>query len=162
MTVNNVSVENLTDGSLDNGTWEGSKILDVLLKVMNDNIKQEFDKGRIRGADYASVYLGGLQSTIAQAIQFALGADLANVQIEGEQAKNSAMLAETIAKLNKEMGYGNAKVSTGEEVWYTDTLGVEHKYDKNTIILGTPDDKGTIDKEYEKLSNDVRILANKT
>jgi len=88
-----ISVDELTNGSVVDKKWTGDKILDKLISVMDQNIDIQYDAGRIKGNDYASVYLGSMQTVISESIRFLLGADLVNIQIEGERAKNSALLA---------------------------------------------------------------------
>ena len=58
----------------DNIFWEGNGIFDKLIHAVNQNIKIQFDSGRIAGTDYASVYLGSLQSTLQTALQLEIEA----------------------------------------------------------------------------------------
>ena len=69
-----IVLTDLTNGSLDPATneWTGTGVFDVLVEAVNKNIEGQFNLGRINGTDYANVYLGGLQSVIAQSMQYLL------------------------------------------------------------------------------------------
>ena len=73
----NIVVTDLTNGTIrqdaaGNSYWEGTGIFDVLMAAVNSNIKVEYDNARLQGKDYASVYLGSMQSVISQSMQFLL------------------------------------------------------------------------------------------
>lgn len=72
-----ITIDRFTDGSIiqnaDNQyEWTGTGVFDTIMKAVNGNIKVEFDNGRITTNDYATVYLGALQTAIQQAMQFIL------------------------------------------------------------------------------------------
>lgn len=51
----------------------GDGIFDDLMETVTAHLEAQYLKGRITGTDYATVYLGALQSTVAQAVQYVLG-----------------------------------------------------------------------------------------
>jgi hypothetical protein len=57
---------------------DGSGNFDKLMKVVTLHVEAQFTAGRITGTDYATVYLGALQSTLAQAVNFTLNMNKAN------------------------------------------------------------------------------------
>lgn len=63
-------------------------IFDVLMKTVAENLEEQYDNNRINSTDYANVYLGSLQSVLAQSIQFALQEQLTEAQIAGALADN--------------------------------------------------------------------------
>ena len=68
-----IKLTDLTDGYLDaNNEWQGNGVFDKLMYAVNKNIEGQYIKGRITGNDYAKVYLGGLESVIAQSIEYIL------------------------------------------------------------------------------------------
>ena len=67
-----VSIADVTNGVVTNEEWGGTGVFDKLVAAFNDNIEIQFNKGRIKGTDYANVYLGGMQAILAQSIQFAI------------------------------------------------------------------------------------------
>ena len=50
------------------------------MKVVTLHLEAQFAAGRITGTDYATVYLGALQSTLAQAVNFTLSMEKANAE----------------------------------------------------------------------------------
>lgn len=67
-----ITISDVTTGSL-----EGSGVFDELMKVTSLHIQRELEAGRILGTDYATVYLGAMQTVLAQSIGFVLGKDKA-------------------------------------------------------------------------------------
>ena len=73
-----LDVGDLTDGSLTEVNhygrnlleWKGSKILDKLCEVMSENLRAQYDSGRIVNKDYADVYSQSLAVTLQQAVTF--------------------------------------------------------------------------------------------
>ena len=70
----------VTFDTLSNATTatNGTGNFDELMQVVTLHLEAQFAAGRITGTDYATVYLGALQSTLAQAVTFALSMEKAN------------------------------------------------------------------------------------
>jgi len=64
------------------GTVTGSGIFDNLMEAVNVHLDAQYESGRLTGKDYATVYLGAMQSTIQQSITFVLGEQTADKQAE--------------------------------------------------------------------------------
>ena len=62
-----IAVTDLTQATL-----EGTGIFDVLMRANKAHLEAEFSKNRIKGAEYASVYLGSLTQVMQTALQFLL------------------------------------------------------------------------------------------
>ena len=62
--------------------WVGSGIFDKLIAAVNSNIEGQFNKGRIKGADYANVYLGSIQSVLQQSLQYVLQEKQTEAQVD--------------------------------------------------------------------------------
>lgn len=73
----NIPVTELTEGTLD-----GGGVFDSLMRSFKAHIDEEFKNRRITGPEYSQVYLGGVQSAMAQSVQFLLGAEQAYQQAE--------------------------------------------------------------------------------
>jgi hypothetical protein len=89
-----IDFEALSNGSINNIDpqnvfWDGDGILDKMLKVINLNIKIQYDDGRLKGTEYAEVYLGAMQTALSESIKFLLNKDLIEKQIEGMDVKNA-------------------------------------------------------------------------
>ena len=78
-----IAITDLTNGTLDtNNEWNGTGVFDKLMVAVSKNIEGQYNKGRIRDTDYASVYLGAIQSIITESIKFLLTEKLQEAQIE--------------------------------------------------------------------------------
>lgn len=62
-----VTTATLTDASI-----EGNGVFDVLMKATKAHLESEFQKNRIKGTEYAEVYLGALTQVMQTALQFVL------------------------------------------------------------------------------------------
>ena len=72
-----IKLSDLTNGSTKRevGTqpvWEGTAIFDVLMKAVNENINIQYELTRITGSDYATVYLGAIETCIKEATNLLL------------------------------------------------------------------------------------------
>lgn len=68
--VQRVEVEEVTTGTLN-----GTGAFDKFMAAMRANLQAEFEKGRITGADYTKAYIAMFDSTMNNAVQFALQKD---------------------------------------------------------------------------------------
>lgn len=67
----------LTLGELTTGAIDGTGVFDVVMRAVSAHLQEQAQKNRITGADYARTYLGALESTLAQSVNFLLGRDRA-------------------------------------------------------------------------------------
>lgn len=129
-----IAVSNLTQATL-----EGTGTFDVLMRAMKAHLESEYNKDRIKGTDYSTVYLGALTQVMQTALQFTLTKDkaandaalvaqqlllvtqqTANAVLEGEvlvaqkcklQAEFDLTVATTL-KVNQEIALLTQKVAT--------------------------------------------------
>ena len=78
-----VNLNDLTNGTtvvkdidgLKTYTWEGTAVFDVLVHMVNENLKIQYDAGRIKATDYAQAYIGGLQTCITESMKYIMQKD---------------------------------------------------------------------------------------
>ena len=78
-----VNLAELTNGTtvvkevngLNTFTWEGTAVFDVLVHIVNENLKIQYDAGRIKATDYAQAYIGGLQTCITESMKYIMQKD---------------------------------------------------------------------------------------
>jgi hypothetical protein len=80
-----IAVTDLTQATL-----EGSGAFDVLMRANKAHLEAEFNKDRIKGAEYATVYLGSLTQVMQTALQFLLAKE--KVRLENELLEKQALL----------------------------------------------------------------------
>jgi hypothetical protein len=81
---------------LTQGTLAGTGVFDKLMAATKAHISAEFTAGRIKGPEYATVYLGALDSAMAQAAQFLLAKDKVAADILLVQAETNKTTASTL------------------------------------------------------------------
>ena len=114
-----INFSDLTNGKVvTNGTemeWNGSGVFDKLMAAVNKNIKIQYDEGKIKGVDYANVYMGSLQTVLQQSIEFVLREKLVEAQIEGIKMDNIVKEFEIEVKIPKELELLNKQVELAEQ-----------------------------------------------
>ena len=95
-TVNPILLSDLTTAEV-----TGNGVFDVLMQATKGHLEQEFTKGRIKGNEYATVYLGSLEHVLRESVNFllqkdkmALDALLVASQIELAQVEKDKALAQ--------------------------------------------------------------------
>lgn len=81
------AVTPITVAALTTATLDGAGVFDTLMRANKEHLEAEFKAGRIKGADYANVYLGSLQSVLAASVQFLLERDKSTLQAEKTKAE---------------------------------------------------------------------------
>ena len=78
-----VNLAELTNGNtvvkevdgLNTFTWEGTAVFDVMVRMVNENLKIQYDEGRIKATDYAQAYIGGLQTCLTESMKYIMQKD---------------------------------------------------------------------------------------
>ena len=83
-----------------NAVTDGTGNFDNLMKVVTLHLEKQFTDGRITGTDYATVYLGAFQSTLAQAVSFTLNMNKANEEADLLAQKTTTEYAQTLVTGN--------------------------------------------------------------
>ena len=71
---NGTTVVKEVDG-LNTYTWQGTAVFDVLVRIVNENLKIQYDEGRIKATDYAQAYIGGLQTCLTESMKYIMQKD---------------------------------------------------------------------------------------
>jgi len=130
-----ITVSDLTDGE---NSLTGTGIFDHLMKAMEAHVEREYSKGRIKGGDYATVYLGALQSVMSHSLQFILSeqrsdleAQLLQEQIQNTIAERAGIESQTALSDQQTANLQAQKLQT-----YAQTSLVEQQ-EANAVIEGT-------------------------
>ena len=94
---------------LTEATVVGTGVFDVLMRAARSHLDEEFKLNRIKGPEYANVYLGSIEPVLIQSVEFLLNkdrakneADLIAAQIRETEAKILLVHAQTeLAKQQK-------------------------------------------------------------
>ena len=74
---------------------KGNGSFDSLMQAIELRLRAQYDAGRIKGSDYANVYLGAIQSALQQSIAFTLGVQQADKQADLISTEIDALVADT-------------------------------------------------------------------
>lgn len=85
------SPEQLTNDSLTEGCIAGEGTFDQVMKALKDHLTDEFEAGRITGAEYTKAYIAMMQTALQCSVQYLLGRDAAYYQALGAQAQALTM-----------------------------------------------------------------------
>jgi hypothetical protein len=77
---------------LTSATLEGTGVFDVLMRANKAHLEAEFNKNRIKGAEYATVYLGSLTQVMQTALQFLLTKE--KTDLEAQLLEKQILLAQ--------------------------------------------------------------------
>ncbi len=72
----------ITLAELTTTTLNGTGVFDVLMRANKAHLDDEFTKGRIKGPEYATVYLGSLDTVMNAALQFLLQKDKISLEAQ--------------------------------------------------------------------------------
>lgn len=163
----NIEFNDFSNGSITvvdpvTSVWEGTGVFDQLMMAINGNIKAQYDSGRIKGNDYANVYLGALQSAMSEAMKFVLNKQLAEKQIESQDVQiaiGEVQLAENSEKwalqkqvLENQLEMSNVDVAYKEQNVLRDLEIRDKQIESATADIAFNESKRTI-MEYTRKDN---------
>jgi len=91
-----ISTSDLTSNvATTSGVVTGDGVFDDLMETVNAQLDNQFKLGRITGKEYATVYLGALQTVLQQSVQFALGKEKTNAEVDLLVQKKITEFAQT-------------------------------------------------------------------
>jgi hypothetical protein len=91
-------------------TLEGTGVFDVLMRANRAHLENEFQKNRIKGPEYATVYLGSLESVMRTSMEFLLQRE--KVALEAELMAQQVLIAKAeVEKANAMVLVAQAEVT---------------------------------------------------
>jgi len=126
------TITDLTEGKLD-----GNGVFDELMRSFKAHIHEEYSKNRLTGAEYATVYLGGLQTTMEQALQYLLQRRRSELEADlvAEKIKTEVLGQE---RLNKEIiNLGAQKLQIDAQTELLTQQGLNAEKERDQIVAQT-------------------------
>ena len=97
-----VPITPITLNDLTLATLDGTGVFDVLMRANKAHLEAEYSKNRIKGAEYATVYLGSLEAVLNAALQFLLQKD--KIALEAQLIEQQILLAQVeVIKANAQV-----------------------------------------------------------
>jgi len=145
----NIVLTDLTNGTLNaTNEWTGSGVFDKLIEAVNKNIEGQYNLGRINATDYATVYLGGMQSVIQESMQYILQEKQVEAQTDLVITQNSELLLNGVKdRVLKDKQAGEIEAKT--------QLTVDQD---NELLANGVKDRLLKDEQLLKLQEEVTIL----
>lgn len=84
-----------TLNGLTQATLEGTGVFDTLMRANKAHLEAEFAKNRIKGSEYATVYLGSLEAVLRASVEFLLQSSKAADEIALLQAQTALVTQQT-------------------------------------------------------------------
>ena len=143
---------------LTTGAVGGAGVFDQLMVSVDAHLNREFKANRIKGTDYAQVYVGSMSAAMQNAVQFLLGKQAADKQAEllasqtlTEAYTLSDLLPAQIDKLAAEIALLGQKKSTEEAQIkdIVDDLAVVGVIGKQKLLYGKQTDGFDRDAEQK-------------
>ena len=143
---------------LTTGAVGGAGVFDQLMVSVDAHLSREFKANRIKGTDYAQVYVGSMTAAMQNAVQFLLGKQAADKQAEllasqtlTEAYTLSDLLPAQIDKLAAEIALLGQKKSTEEAQIkdIVDDLAVVGVIGKQKLLYGKQTDGFDRDAEQK-------------
>lgn len=134
---------------------DGSGVFDVMMRSVAKHLEVEFKTGRIKGPEYAQVYLGSLQSTQQRALEFLLRRDELTYNINVLAAQECKLKAEfdaimaSIPKLEAETSLLNQKRVTETAQTNGTSVAPESVIGKQMTLYGRQADGFVRDAEQK-------------
>ena len=112
-----INVTELTNGTtvvkevdgLNTYTWEGTAVFDVLVRMVNENLKIQYDEGRIKATDYAQAYIGGLQTCVTESMKYIMQKDNL-IKDEAVKQANIGVLTKQAENFTKDIAVKDANI----------------------------------------------------
>lgn len=144
----------------ENYVWDGTGVFDELMKAINGNIQVQYDSGRIKGTEYAEVYLGSMQTAIAEAMKFMLNKKTIEKGLEAQDvsiAISEVQLAENTEKwalqrkiLENQLAMSNVDVAYKEPNVIRDLEIRDKQIESATADIAFNESKKTIMEQTRK------------
>ena len=134
---------------------DGTGNFDQLMKVVTLHVEAQFNAGRITGTDYATVYLGALQSTLAQAVTFTLNMNKANNEADLLAQKKTSEYAQTLVTGETTP---NANSVTGKQITLFTEQAKGFKWNAENKYLKTLLDAYAINVSVSKVADSATAI----
>lgn len=157
---------------LTNSTAEvsGTGVFDILINATELRIIDQYEKGRITGKEYATVYLGSVQAVLAQSIKFLLEeqqaskqAELIQEKIESENKNNEegGVIDFTKQKLQEEVDLIVGKTAEVYENVQASQQGTNRENQLNSrVITKTEAETSLLNaRDFEQQASTTRLNA---
>lgn len=159
-----INIEDLTTMDL-----QGDGAFDNIMTAMQTRLDREFKKNRLKGPDYAKVYLGSYEASLMNTVQFLLGrqeasakADLIKEQIKTEVEQRKLVQAQ-ISKMAAEERLIEGQIDKMEQeilVMKGEVSMIPHKIDLlKAQVIKMQKEGELIDGQIKKMTQEILLMT---
>ena len=112
-TLNNATLTLGASLTVTNNVVTGTGVFDDLMEAVTTHLEAQYQLGRITGGDFATVYLGAMQSALQQSVAYAIGAEKTNSEVALITQKQVTEYGQTLVTGNNTP---NANSTLGKQV----------------------------------------------
>lgn len=157
-TTNTISV-----GEVTTETPDGSGVFDVLMRSVKAHLESEFNAGRIKGTDYATLYTRAIELTLTQAMGYSLSKAKLPYELEILEAEKNKIL-KSIEATTQEMSIASDKAPLELEALQAtiDMSAVEKSVKEYQLSNVLPTELANMVKQGTILENQVTQMQAQT
>jgi len=100
MALTNASLTQGSSVTNTNNVITGSGVFDDLMESVTAHLEAQFQLGRITGTDFATVYLGAIQSALQASVSYAIGQEKTNAEVALLTQKQTTEFGQTLVTGN--------------------------------------------------------------
>tara|TARA_Y100000385_G_scaffold195701_1_gene202566 strand:+ start:8883 stop:9410 length:528 start_codon:yes stop_codon:yes gene_type:complete len=100
MALTNASLTQGSSVTNTNNVVTGTGVFDDLMESVTAHLEAQFQLGRITGTDFATVYLGAIQSALQASVTYALGQEKTNAEVALLTQKQTTEFGQTLVTGN--------------------------------------------------------------
>ena len=100
MALTNASLTQGSSVTNTNNVITGTGVFDDLMESVTAHLEAQFQLGRITGTDFATVYLGAIQSALQASVSYALGQEKTNAEVALLTQKQTTEYGQTLVTGN--------------------------------------------------------------
>jgi len=149
MALTNASLTQGSSVTTTNNVITGTGVFDDLMESVTAHLEAQFQLGRITGTDFATVYLGAMQSALQASVSYAIGQEKTNAEVALLTQKQTTEYGQTLVTGNNTPNansvLGKDIVLKGEQAkgfkWNADQKYLKTLLDAwaiNVNVAGTP------------------------
>ncbi len=100
MALTNASLTQGSSVTNTNNVITGTGVFDDLMESVTAHLEAQFQLGRITGTDFATVYLGAIQSALQASVSYAIGQEKTNAEVALLTQKQTTEFGQTLVTGN--------------------------------------------------------------
>jgi hypothetical protein len=159
----NIVFEDFSDGSINvtdpsNPVWQGTGVFDQLMMAVNGNIQAQFDAGRIKGSDYANVYMNSMQAAMSESMKFVLTKKLTEKQVD--------LVDKQVQSQDVQIAIGEVQLAENSEKWQIQKQVLQNQLEMSNVDVSYKAQNAAKDleiktKQVESATADIAFNTSK-